>query len=972
MSSSLPVIGSEGNNSINGFDDSADTIFGAGGNDQLDGRALGDLLDGGAGNDTLFGGDGEDLLRGGGGNDQLAGGADADTLDGGGGRDSASYVVPPSIGLVVSLLLGRGFGAASGHSAGDVLIGIEDVIGSVGADSLVGDDNANLLDGQGGNDSLAGLGGADTLIGNPGNDQLDGGEAADLLRGGINNDLLLGGADADTLEGEAGADTLDGGEGDDLLTRDSLGGADRLIGGAGNDAVSYATAGAESTGGVGAGLAEGGFAGAALGDVFIGIETLVGSGFADTLLGNALANGLFGGAGNDVLAGLGGDDLLDGGAGNDSATGGAGNDTLVGLGTDTLRGGTGSDLYDMIDLSASVIEAANGGKDRILLRGDYTLAGAVAIEELVLVHEGFVGSGAAQGNALDNLILGNALANLLTGAAGGDTLEGGLGADTLRGGNGDDRLLGGLGNDRLDGGFGWDVVASPFELGEVLLQRLTPTAFRLTDPTGIDTLISIEGFELGGTLWRPAPALIAIGAATPWYVRTTRVDGPPGSRAGHAVAGAGDVDGDGFADLLFGGPAFGDQDGAAWLLWGRAGGFGAQFALADGAVRFINGVQGAGGQVGAWVGGLGDTDGDGFDEIGIGAPLLPFIENGITQPVQGGLGVVGGRPRSGFASGDGSVRFINDVIDGTSNTIAFGETVTGAAGGVNVGAGDLNGDGLADVAIGGSAGTGYVSILLGGAGRLKQIGLGASDGSVTRITTTLTGIGQGTALGGGGDVNADGFDDLVIGARGVFGGTGGAWVLLGRAAGWGDTLTLGSGGFLTVGGGPAGGSLGAAAAVIGDVNGDGVDDFAIGAPGADALRGSVHIVFGRAGLAGPISLDAPTGVARIAGAAAGDGLGTRLAPAGDMNGDGYADFIIGGLGGQAWLVLGRASFGGLPDAGGPGVIRFAGENGFFGRSVAGAGDVDGDGLDDLLIGSALDGQGLDSAWIVYGDRWLVL
>ncbi len=775
-------------------------------------------------------------------------------------------------------------------------------------------------------------------------------------------DTLEGGESADTIYGFGANDLLRGRGGDDLLLPGT--GADTLDGGQGIDTASYAGLGA-----VGVSLLEGGFGGAAFGDVFLGVENLIGTGFADTLIGSAFANRLRGEAGNDVLAGLGGNDLLEGGDGADSLAGGAGADTLDGgAGADTMRGGVGDDLYIVESAADRVIEGLNGGADTVIASLDLTLAPHV--EALVLAGAAANGTG----NPWANLILGNALANVLTGAAGADTLIGGLGADTLRGGNGDDALIGGPGNDRLEGGQGWDRIVSPFALDEVALLRVASGAIRMTDATGVDLLFSIEELDLAGTVWRPAPATIAIGFATPWHVRTSRLDGPPGSQAGYAVAGAGDVDGDGHADLLIGAPGADGGDGAAWLVWGRVGGFGARFDIADGSVRFINGAPGQGAGLGTAVAGFGDVDGDGRADLGIGAPGLPAIQDGTSNTiVAGGVGLVAGRDRAVFQQGDGSVRIVNAAIaDGTSNTILFGEAVTGEVGGVTAAAGDLNGDGLADIAIGGSTGAGYVSILLGSAGRPQQIGLGATDGAVTRISTGLAGADQGVALGGGGDVNGDGFDDLVIGAAAVNGGAGGAWVLLGKAGGWGGALNLGGGGFLTVGPLAAGDALGTAAAVLGDVNGDGIADFALGAPGADGGRGAVHVVFGRAGLASPIALDAPSGVARIAGLAPGDGFGARVAAAGDVNGDGLADIIVGGLDGEAWLVLGRSSFAGGIAADAPGVIRFEGENGFFGRAVAAAGDLDGDGLDDLIIGSATDGGGLDSSWVIHGDRWLVI
>ncbi len=132
---------------------------------------------------------------------------------------------------------------------------------------------------------------------------LTGAAGADKLQGGAGHDRLLGNAGNDALYGEAGNDVLIGGAG-----------ADRLDGGLGIDTASYQTA----TLRVVADMAAPNLAsGDAKGDVFLGIENLEGSGFADSLTGNTLANSIFGGAGDDRIWGHGGADSLFGGAGAD-------------------------------------------------------------------------------------------------------------------------------------------------------------------------------------------------------------------------------------------------------------------------------------------------------------------------------------------------------------------------------------------------------------------------------------------------------------------------------------------------------------------------------------------------------------------------------------------------------------------------------------------------------------------------------
>jgi Ca2+-binding RTX toxin-like protein len=166
-----------------------------------------------AGRDTLLGFGGDDFLSGGGGDDILFGLDGADHLDGGHGSDMAVYTDSLE-GVQVNLEVGLGF---SGTALGDVLVDIENLLGSSHDDVLVGDGEANVLQGYFGDDQLVGGGGADRLLGGwqpisaadigegkpvpvpDGNDTLNGGRGADELTGGTGADRLTGGRDADTF-----------------------------------------------------------------------------------------------------------------------------------------------------------------------------------------------------------------------------------------------------------------------------------------------------------------------------------------------------------------------------------------------------------------------------------------------------------------------------------------------------------------------------------------------------------------------------------------------------------------------------------------------------------------------------------------------------------------------------------------------------------------------------------------------------
>lgn len=241
-------------------------LLGTDGADTLIARyRTGDIIDGLAGDDTITGSAGNDRLHGGDGNDIIRPGLGHDFVDGGLGIDIVDYSdITGTRGIRLDLRITSS--QNTGAAGNDTIRNVENVIGTANNDTITGSAVANQLFGGDGNDTLSGLGGNDYVSGGTGSDTLYGGDGDDYLTpstiadtggdrvyggngsdqvwGGAGNDYLDGGNDNDGLYAWLGNDTLIGGAGNDRL--DGSFGADRLTGGTGADRFIFSSLG-EST-----------------------------------------------------------------------------------------------------------------------------------------------------------------------------------------------------------------------------------------------------------------------------------------------------------------------------------------------------------------------------------------------------------------------------------------------------------------------------------------------------------------------------------------------------------------------------------------------------------------------------------------------------------------------------------------------------------------------------------------------------
>ena len=670
---------------------------------------------------------------------------------------------------------------------------------------------------------------------------------------------------------------------------------------------------------------------------FQNLLTEVGTTGADTLTGTVDADQLIGGTGDDTLTGEGGADVLRGGAGDDVLA-------VSDLDFARISGGTGTDTLQL-DGSGQVLD--------LLALDNTSLDG---IEQIDLGSD----SNALVLSQIEVLRLSDSSNTLrvLGDASDGVTLSDGgwLPAGTV-----------------TDGGVTFDVFTNGNATLEVAQGIAVTVLIAPVELSDIESDDNAGGFVING-----------VGA---------------NDQSGVSVSSAGDVNGDGFDDLIIGAPndsPNGPRSGASFVVFGKTDGSVVELSdVEDGTNSsgfVINGVSGFD-QSGYSVSSAGDVNGDGFDDLIVGA--LYDDPDGYAS---GASFVV-------FGKTDGSAVELSDIeSDANSGGFVINGALVGDYSGNSVSsAGDVNGDGFDDLIVG----TRYDNLNYDDSGASFVV-FGKTDGSAVELSDiegdansggfVINGVSaddrSGSSVSSAGDVNGDGFDDLIVGARyddPNGGDSGASFVVFGKTDGSAVELSDvedSTGGFV-INGVSAYDQSGYSVSSAGDVNGDGFDDLIVGAPFDDPNgnnnSGASFVVFGKTdGSAVELSdvEDGTGGGFVINGVSGFDQSGYSVSSAGDVNGDGFDDLIVGARNddpngnssGASFVVFGKTDGSAveLSDVeGGTGgfVINGVSTLDQSGTSVSSAGDVNGDGFDDLIIGAYGDdpnGGSSGASFVVFG------
>lgn len=393
---------------------------------------------------------------------------------------------------------------------------------------------------------------------------------------------------------------------------------------------------------------------------------------------------------------------------------------------------------------------------------------------------------------------------------------------------------------------------------------------------------------------------------------------------GRAVSSAGDVNNDGYSDVIIGASSYDDgqnNEGAAFLYMGSSSGL---LHIAS----WTGQINQAGSQFGWSVSSAGDVNGDGYSDVIVGAQ----------EYTNGHFGEGGAFLYMGSTSGLSPTPSWTGEIDQAE--AFFGWSVAGV--------GDVNRDGYSDVAVGaliysnGQDQEGAAFLYLG-----STSGLSARASWTTEVNQLDAAFGS--AIGGG-DINGDGFSDVFVGAYRYESNEvneGAAFLYLGSPSGLRTTASW------TGQANKVSAFFGWSLAAAGDVNGDGYGDLAVGAYNfSDGQPGVGAVMLYNGALT---AVPQPTNTWKLTNSSFFTELGACVAAAGDVNGDGYSDIVIGAPGydngqtDEGILLLYEGPFNGLqPAAAWTGEINQSSAR--FGCSAS-AGDVNGDGYSDLLVGA---------------------
>ncbi|MBK8982005.1 MAG: FG-GAP repeat protein [Ignavibacteria bacterium] len=384
---------------------------------------------------------------------------------------------------------------------------------------------------------------------------------------------------------------------------------------------------------------------------------------------------------------------------------------------------------------------------------------------------------------------------------------------------------------------------------------------------------------------------------------------------GRSVSSAGDVNGDGYSDVIIGAYGYSSSTGKTYIYFGGT-------SMDTTADLTMTGETTAS-QFGITVSSAGDVNSDGYSDVIIGA-------NGYSS-----------------STGRAYIYFGGASMNNTADVTMTGESTGNAFGGSVTSAGDVNGDGYSDVIIGAN---GYSSFT----GRAYSFVGGRSMNNTANVTITGESIGNafGVSVSSAGDVNGDGYYDVIIGSYGYS-------LNSGRVYLYDYFMKKEIIQDLKITGETTYNFLGYSVSSAGDVNGDGYSDVIVGADGYDTSTGRAYIYFGG------VSMNNTADVT-ITGNTTGENLGFSVSSAGDVNGDGYSDVIVGSYSysttGRAYIYFGGVSMDSTAD------VVMNGEGGQFGISVSSAGDVNGDGYSDVIVGANQYSSNTGRSYIFLGGE----